>query len=230
MGTAACTAILWGGRIVFRQPGLRDLSLVEFALRCGALGSLLVLSATVLYSAAYHLGRPRLYWILGSRKRAIAAYKKLRSRRDCPGQVLGFLDPDSSHARYLPADYLGSIDRLESILMREPVDMVYLALPLNSQYRVVQEAIRICERIGVEYMFSPDVFETRLARTGQFPLREVQGFVYRIAHEDYGIVVKRALDLATALLLLLLLAPLMVVIALAVKMTSPGPILFTQKR
>jgi len=227
-GTAACTAILWTGRIVLRQPGLRDLSLSAFAARCGALGALCVLGAAMLYSAAYRLSTPRLYLIFGSRKRAIAAYRKIRSQGDCPGRVLGFLDPDSSHARYLPADYLGSIDRLESILMRQPVDMVYLALPLKSHYATVQEAIRTCERIGVEYAFSPDVFETR--QGGPLPLREVRGFVYRIAHEDYDVLLKRALDLTGALLLLLLLAPLMTLIALAVKLTSHGPIFFTQER
>lgn len=229
-GTAACTAILWAGRIVLGQAGLRNLSLSSFALRCGALGTLCVVGATVLYSAAYHLATPRLYLIVGSRKRAIAAYKKLRSQGDFPGRVLGFLDPDSTHAPYLPADYLGSIDRLQSILMRQPVDLVYLALPLNSHYRTAQEAIRTCEQMGVEYAFSPDVFETRLAQAGHQSLREVRGFVYHVAHEDYGVVTKRGLDIVAALLLLLLTAPLMALIALAVKLTSRGPIFFAQER
>lgn len=229
-GTAACTAILWAGRIILRQPGLRNLSLTAFALRCCMLGALCVVLATILYSVAYYLSTPRLYLIVGSRRRAIGAYKRLRSHGDCRGRVLGFLDPDSAHARYLPADYLGSIERLEMILMRQPVDLVYLALPLRSHYGTVQEAIRTCERIGVEYAFSPDVFETRLARAGHFPLREVRGFVYRMAHEDYGVVIKRGFDFLAALLLLVLLGPLMITIALAVKLTSRGPVLFRQER
>jgi exopolysaccharide biosynthesis polyprenyl glycosylphosphotransferase len=228
--TAACTAILLGGRVILRHPGLTNLSLTGFALRCSAIGVACVLTGAVLYSVAYYVSRPKLYLIVGSRKKAIAAYKRLQHRGAHRGHVLGFLDPDHSHAKYLPSDYLGSIDKLESILMWQPVDMVYLALPLNSHYQTVQEAIRICERIGVEYSFSADVFETRLSRASRFPLKQVRGFVYHVAHEDYEILLKRAVDLLVATLLLCLLSPLMLTIALAVKLTSSGPVFFTQER
>ena len=49
-------------------------------------------------------------------------------------------------------------------------------------------------------------------------------------HEDYEILLKRALDLAASSLLLSLLSPLMLAIALAVKLTSRGPVFFTQER
>lgn len=229
-GTAACTAILWGGRVILRHPGLKQLSLSDFALRCSAIGSACVLGGAVLYSIAYHFSRPRLFLIVGSRKKAIAAYKTLQHQSACRGRVLGFLDPDRSHAKYLPSDYLGSLDELEGILMWQPVDRVYLALPLNSHYQTVQQAIRICERVGVEYSFSSDVFETRLARGARFRLKEVRGFVQHVVREDYEILIKRALDLAAACVLLGLLSPLFLAISLAVKVTSSGPVFFTQER
>jgi exopolysaccharide biosynthesis polyprenyl glycosylphosphotransferase len=228
--TIACTLILWAGRVILQQPGLRHLSLTGFALRCGVIGIASVLGASVLYSIGYCLSKPRLYLIVGTRKKAISAYKKLQHQRACRGRVLGFLDPDDSHAKYLPSDYLGSIDKLEGILMWRPVDMVYLALPLNSHYQTVQEAIRICERIGVEYSFSSDVFETSIARANRFPSKEVRGFVYHVVHEDYDILLKRTLDLAAAVLALSLLWPLMLVIAVAIKLTNRGPVFFTQER
>jgi exopolysaccharide biosynthesis polyprenyl glycosylphosphotransferase len=82
----------------------------------------------------------------------------------------------------------------------------------------------------VEYSFSADVFETRLSRASRFPLKQVRGFVYHVAHEDYEILLKRAVDLLVATLLLCLLSPLMLTIALAVKLTSSGPVFFTQER
>jgi exopolysaccharide biosynthesis polyprenyl glycosylphosphotransferase len=54
--------------------------------------------------------------------------------------------------------------------------------------------------------------------------------VYHVAHEDYEILLKRAVDLLVATLLLCLLSPLMLTIALAVKLTSSGPVFFTQER
>ncbi|MGA8729171.1 MAG: sugar transferase [Terracidiphilus sp.] len=230
IATAACTLVLWAGNFLFGPIGPHHASLQLFALRCSAVGAACVLSAAIAYSIAYYTSRPRLYLILGSRRKAVGAYKKLQSQAAWRGTVLGFIDPDDSHAKYLPSDYLGSIDCLESILIHHPVDMVFLALPLNSHYGTVQEAIRICERIGVDYSFPPDVFETRLSRSGWSPLREIRGFVVHMVHEDYRVVLKRAVDIVASLSLLCALAPLLLAIAIAVKLTSKGPVFFVQER
>ncbi len=230
VATAACTLVLWAARELPGPLGQFRASVEEFALRCGAAGVACVFSAAIAYTIAYYIARPRLYLILGSRRKAVNAYKKLQSQCTCRGTVLGFIDTDDTHAKYLPSDYLGSIDSLESILVRHPVDMVFLALPLNSHYRTVQEAIRICERIGVDYSFPPDVFETRLSRSGWSPLREIRGFVVHMVHEDYRIVLKRVLDITSSLLLLCVLSPILLAIAIAVKLTSNGPVFFTQER
>ena len=230
IATSAGTLVLWAGKSLFGPIGPNHAPLQIFALRCSAAGVACVLSAAIAYSIAYYISRPRLYLILGSRRKAVGAYKKLQNQPAWRGTVLGFIDPDDSHAKYLPSDYLGSIDTLESILVRHPVDMVFLALPLNSHYATVQEAIRICERIGVDYSFPPDVFDTRLSRSGWSPLREIGGFVVHMVHEDYRIVLKRALDLIFSFSLLCALAPLILAIALAVKITSKGPVFFVQER
>jgi exopolysaccharide biosynthesis polyprenyl glycosylphosphotransferase len=229
-GTCACTAILWASESVFAGGGSRAMFPGEFVLRCAAMGVGCVLAAALTYSIAYRLSPQQLYVVLGSRRRAIAAYRKLRSQGICRGHVLGFIDPDDSHAKYLPCDYLGSLDQLERILIQNPVDLVYFALPLKSCYDTVQEAISICERIGVEYSVQPDIFETRLGRLGRLPLREVRGTGYHIGHEDYRILLKQAIDMVCAIILLAILSPLMIVIAVAIKLTSPGPVLFVQER
>jgi len=227
-GTAACTLFLGIGEYFTGSHGLIPLQL--FASRCGVVGIACVLSAGLSYSIAYRLSAPQLHVIVGSRRRAIGVYKKLKAQGVRRGIVLGFVDPDDSHAKYLPCDYLGSLDKLETILIRNPVDMVYLALPLKSHYHTAQEAIRICERIGVDYSVQPEVFETRLIRPDWLQLRGARGFVHHVTHEDYRILLKRSLDVAAAGLLLFILAPLMFIIAVAIKATSPGPILFTQER
>jgi exopolysaccharide biosynthesis polyprenyl glycosylphosphotransferase len=230
IATAACATLLWAGKRMLGPVGLQLASLPVFALRCGAAGIAVVLFTAILYSIAYRISLPQLYLIVGSRQRAISAYKKLRAQNSCRAKVLGFLDPDDSHAKYLPGDYLGTLDRLESILVQNPVDMVYFALPLKSHYRTVQDAISICEHIGVDYSVQPNIFETRLKTLGNLPMRESRGFVYHVVHEDYRILLKRAIDISLAASLLLLLSPLMLVISLAVKLTSAGPVFFVQER
>jgi exopolysaccharide biosynthesis polyprenyl glycosylphosphotransferase len=82
----------------------------------------------------------------------------------------------------------------------------------------------------VEYTVQPDIFETRNYRPSKLTFREVRGSVYHLVHEDYRLLLKQAIDVVFALMLLAILSPLMIIIATAIKLTSPGPALFVQER
>lgn len=228
LGTAGCTALLWVAR--FMSNTGKHMSILLFASRCAAGSLLCVLLAAVLYEVMNRLSSPKLYLIVGSRRRAIEGYKQLLGYGTRPGCVLGFIDPDDSHAQYLPGEYLGSMDRLEELLMRNPIDMVYLALPLRSQYATMQEAIWTCERMGVEYALPVDIFESNFDRVWRPSMQDAKAFVCRMVFEDYRMLLKRMLDVSLAATLLCVLSPVMAAIALAIKLTSPGPVLFIQER
>lgn len=230
-GTASCTLLLWLIEMASGPPRMSSGSLVDFALLCGLGGMTCVLLTGAGYSAAYWFSPPQIYLILGSRRRAIRIYKWLQTQSDRRSNVLGFIDPDNSHAKYLPCDYLGSLDRLEPILIRNPVDVVYIALPLKSQYQTVQEAICTCERIGVNYSLHAQIFESRNPWPGPLQIRSSpRGHFHHSVHEDYRLLFKRGIDIVLAALLVCLLAPLMLVIAIAIKVTSAGPVFFVQER
>ena len=228
IGTASCTLLLWVARLISHTG--KNMSISLFAFRCATGGVLCVLLAAVLYETVNKLSGPKLYLIVGSRRRAIEGYKQLLGYGGRPGSVMGFIDVDDSHSQYLPGDYLGSTDRLEELLMRNPIDMVYLALPLRSQYATVQEVIWTCERMGVEYSLPIDIFESNRDRFWRPSMQDAKAFVCRMVLEDYRMLVKRVLDVSLALILLCALALPMAAIALAIKLTSPGPVFFIQER
>lgn len=230
VGTSTCVVLLWMGRFLFRSIGLKSISLTVFALRCGVSGLLCVLAAAALYDLAYQFSLPQIYVIVGSRRRAVDAYKRLKSNRERRSTVLGFIDSDSSHSQYLPCDYLGSLDKLEKILVGSPVEMVHVVLPIKSQYADMQRAIWTCERLGVKCSCPVDVFETTLGSPCDGSVRDLKGCVYRMVHEDYRVLVKRVMDIVLTLLLLLMSALVMLAVALAIKLTSPGPVFFVQER
>jgi len=228
MGTAGCTLLLWVGRTMSHTG--KHMSILLFAVRCLSGGLLCVLVAAALYEIVNRFSSPRLYLIVGSHRRAIEGYKQLLGYGTRPGAVLGFIDPDDSHSQYLPGEYLGSMNRLEELLMRNPIDLVYLALPLRSQYAIIQEAIWTCERMGVEYALPVDIFESNVDRVWRPSTQDAKAFVCRMVLEDYRMLLKRMLDVSLGLTALCVLAPLMAAIAVAIKLTSPGPVLFIQER
>jgi exopolysaccharide biosynthesis polyprenyl glycosylphosphotransferase len=147
-------------------------------------------------------------------------------------QILGFVDTDdASRSPYVARRTLGTIEGLESILVREHVDEVHVGLPVKSHYPQIQKTIRVCERIGVKVMYGADIFGTELARprvdrdAGRRPRVELQ-----VVADGWPLAVKRLVDIGGAICALVVLSPLMLVAALAVKLTSEGPAVYTQER
>jgi len=99
--------------------------------------------------------------------------------------------------------------------------------PLN----VIEQAIGACEIEGVETWLVADFFQTSIAR----PVFDFFGakpmLVFRCTPDRFwSLFIKRAMDFFAALFGLIFLAPLLIVVAIAVKITSPGPAIFTQMR
>jgi exopolysaccharide biosynthesis polyprenyl glycosylphosphotransferase len=111
------------------------------------------------------------------------------------------------------------------------VDEVHVGLPVKSHYPQIQETIRVAERVGVKVVYGADIFGTELARARvdrgypRAPRVELQ-----VVTEGMTVLVKRALDVAGATALLVVLGPLMLVTAAAIALTSEGPVLFAQER
>ena len=95
----------------------------------------------------------------------------------------------------------------------------------------VEKAIQACEIEGVEAWLVADFFKTQVSRTA---LDDFQGrpvLVFRSAPEaSWQGVFKQALDLSVAFLLILLLLPVWLLVPLAIRLSSPGPVLFRQRR
>jgi exopolysaccharide biosynthesis polyprenyl glycosylphosphotransferase len=176
------------------------------------------------------LSGPHDVIIVGSGPRASAVYERLRVQSY--KRVLGFVDSPNGHLVAAPVErqMLGSLDDLEGILMKQPVDEVVIALPAKSCYDQIQTAIRTCERAGVEAKYLSDVFQLSLARPRFEPDATAPAVSLKVVQDDYRLVVKRCIDIVGAIVGLVLFGPLMLAIAAAIRLTSPGPALFTQER
>jgi len=169
--------------------------------------------------------------IVGSGPRAWNAYLELHGDRETPHRLLGFVDADDRTASdEIRRHWVGALAELESILMQRPVDEVLIALPIRSQYGEIQRAIETCWRVGVRCKYLADVFDH-----GQATARFEEGgrlttIAMAVAPEDGRLMVKRALDVVGALVGLVAVSPILVGATIAIKLTSPGPVLFGQER
>lgn len=125
---------------------------------------------------------------------------------------------------------LGDLDDLVDYVKEHDVDMVYLALPLRAEERL-RQAVEGLQDTTVSVFFAPDIFIFSLLGACLTDLRGVP-LISLWESPFYGVNswLKRAEDLLLASLFLLVSLPLMLIIALGVKVSSPGPVFFKQRR
>jgi len=170
--------------------------------------------------------------ILGSGRRASKAWRELRIKHGRTANLLGFVDNRS--VAMMPPDisqrYLCDVRDLSDYLLRNSVQRLIVATPLRSQYDMTQEAILIAESAGVRVSCLADSFTLRHARPA---IERADLFVELVPQDDEFRIadhMKRLVDVTAAGAGLVVLSPLFMAIAVAIKATSPGPVFFRQER
>lgn len=146
--------------------------------------------------------------------------------------VCGILD-DSVPAGtlYRGVKVLGRIANLHVILPENKLDEIAITLSLKD-YDRLEEIVDICEKSGVHTKFIPDYNSLIPSRpyTEDLMGLPVINIRYVPLSNTGNIVVKRVMDIAGALLGIILVSPIMALCALLIKLTSPGPVIFRQER
>ncbi len=125
---------------------------------------------------------------------------------------------------------LGSIDEIAEVARRERIDRIFIALP-NDRREETVTVIRACEKLPVEFDIVPDLFGSigermRLSEIDGIPLLGVKGFPLEL----WNRFVKRSFDIALSSLLLLLFFPLLPLLAMAIRIDTPGSVFYGQTR
>jgi Undecaprenyl-phosphate glucose phosphotransferase len=166
--------------------------------------------------------------IVGAGEPVEAVLQRLQARPDVGIQVLGLVGDDKDGAR--GARWLGGYSDLRAVLDGHEVDHVILALAHEDYARLPG----LLDAIGDEPVtihVVPDLFRFTSLRGG---VEEFEGIAFIHLRDSplhgWNQLVKRGFDLALAVAVLVLLSPVMLGIALAVRLTSRGPILYRQDR
>ena len=122
------------------------------------------------------------------------------------------------------------VGALVDAMHRHSIGRVVLAFDSHHTERM-QEAIAACETEGVEAWVAADFFRASIARPTYDSLGPTPMLVFRVTPElSWAMLVKNLMDRAIALVALIFLAPFFLLIAIGIKLTSPGPVIFPQRR
>jgi len=149
-----------------------------------------------------------------------------------PQKIVGVITDKDDTGRWflggLPK--LGELDELRDMVQKYHIRRVYFALPMKTSHQVRDLQLQLID-LNVDIVWAPDIFGLHMVSPS---VREVAGVpLYYLSESplvEGARVSKMLMDKSLTLMGLLLLAPFMLMIALAVKLSSPGPVLFKQER
>lgn len=170
--------------------------------------------------------------IVGMNEQGVSLARHITGSAYSGIDLKGFFDDRGEDRRESQDDYqlVGKIDDLPAYVKQHRIQFIYLSLPMASRPRILQVLDGLKDTTASIY-FVPDMFITDLIQgrsdsvcgvtvisVCDTPFRGVSG------------VLKRASDIVLSLLILLLIFPIMLVIGVMVKLDSPGPVIFKQRR
>ena len=157
----------------------------------------------------------------------------LQKIRQSPGlgyTVVGFVDDYNPPSNVMGADVLGNTDDLPRIIEAHQVDEVIVAMPEASHQEILSIITR-CEREKVSIKVFPDVFQIMASEVSIGDLNGLPLLTVRdIALRGWRLALKRAVDIVGSALALVIFSPVMMLVAILVKLDSPGPVFFAQER
>jgi exopolysaccharide biosynthesis polyprenyl glycosylphosphotransferase len=202
-----------------------------FALIAVCLGRVLLALTQRWARASRLVGKPVL--ILGAGMVGAQVARRLENHPEYGLSPIGFLDEDPPSVAEVggrPLPVLGSVEDLDETVERTGVKSLIVAFSSATDARV-SRLIQHCQELGVEVSVVPRMFDTindrvRYDTVGGLPLMSF------CAVDPKGVqfAAKHAIDRVLAMGLLVVISPVILWVALAVRLSSPGPVLFRQRR
>ncbi len=232
--TSLGTLVIFMAAILFRISMVTPIFLTVFwavSSATGALGRLVL---------RYLLGRIRIrgrnlrfMLIVGTNPRAVEFARKIEAKPELGYRIIGFVDEEWAGIReFRKTGYpvACDLDSFPGFLRDSVVDEVVMALPIRSCYFHASRIADLCDAQGIVVRFFP-LFNLKLAQSKAEEFEDDSLItLYTGTSEGWPVLVKRFLDFSISLVLIIILAPLFLIIALLIKLTSPGPAFFIQKR
>lgn len=170
--------------------------------------------------------------IIGAGRMGMRVAQMLKLRQAFGHDLLGVFDDRSADRVNMPEDavLLGSLKGLPEFIEAHGVKDVFITLPLTSQPRI-QSLLESLQNTTASIHFVPDIFgvsviQGRLEDMGGVP---VVGLMVAPFTGINGFI-KRVSDIVLSSLILLMISPILLMLAIGVKMSSPGPVIFRQRR
>lgn len=177
-------------------------------------------------------GQARTAVICGANRVSRRLLQSIRERPELGLAFHGLFDDRSAErlTEFSPTDRLGRFSDIAAYVRKHRIDTIFIATPFSHLERTEKLLSELQDTTASIY-YVPDVFVFELIQSRTTDVNGIPVLALReTPFTGWHALVKRASDVVLASLMLLLAAPLMLVIGLVIRLTSPGSVIFRQRR
>ena len=208
----------------------RLLVAIQFALAFAGLAANRVAIRIAAHAARRRGYNARRYAVAGSGPLARQLVRTMAAHPEWGFEFAGYVVDGPAPDALDRSKILGPLDGLERLLKQAVLDEVIFVVPRDRLSAIVDHVLA-CEERGVSARICMDLFETRIATRAAEDLDGIPLLSLSTVPGDApALAVKRGLDLVLSAVALLALSPLLLATAIAIRLDSPGPVLFRQRR
>jgi Undecaprenyl-phosphate glucose phosphotransferase len=169
--------------------------------------------------------------IVGENEMAEKIYDKFSKEKFVGFNVLGFFSYNEiNNSIGREKKYLGNINEIPSIVRKLGIQKIIISIS-SSEQEILFKLIKICEGVNIEFMFVPDFIELI---TSRLKIEEISGIPFMkiksVPLNVWNTMEKRIFDVITSLLFIICFSPLYITLMILIKITSPGPLFYSQER
>ena len=167
--------------------------------------------------------------MLGFSKQGQAYLDAISRHKEMGYNIIGILDETERQIKNVP--YLGTLPKLEKILEAKIIDEVVISLPLELYY-LLPNVLKTCERSGVKSVIIPAYTDYIPAKPQMDEIDSIPLINTRYIPLDNLLFssLKYGFDFIISLFLIIVLSPILLAVSVLIKLTSKGPVLYTQER
>ena len=170
--------------------------------------------------------------IVGTGRRAIDFIYKTEQHPEWGFRVVGLVDYENSQIGKIlnGIKVLASLEEIPDILKQRSIDEVIFIVP-RSQLGRIERYLYICETFGVSATVAVDLFDMQIAKLRQTELDGMPLITFETTPaQEWQLFIKRATDIVISGIGIVVLSPIFLLIAILIKLTSPGPVFYIQRR
>ena len=170
--------------------------------------------------------------IVGTGPRASDFIEKVKMHPEWGLSILGIIDDEPGRGidKVCDIEVIGALKNISETLHRYVVDEVIFVVP-RSRLSFIEDVIAICEIEGIKATVAVDLFDCKIAKSYQTDIDGIPFLTFETTFaKEWQLFVKRVIDIVISGTLIVIFSPLYLVVAALIKLTSPGPVLFIQRR